>query len=42
MSRVPTGGDSDSDDEGGLDKEYQVELLYHAADGAVVARVLRP
>ena len=40
MSRAPTGGDSDSDDEGGLDKEYQVELLYHAADGAVVAERL--
>ena len=31
MSRAPTGGDSDSDED--MDKEYQIELLYHAADG---------
>ena len=32
MSRAPTGGDSDSDED--MDKEYQIELLYHAADAA--------
>ena len=40
MSRAPTGGDSDSDED--MDKEYQIELLYHAgADGAVQAERLR-
>ena len=34
MSRAPTGGDSDSDED--MDKEYQIELLYHAADGGEV------
>ena len=39
MSRAPTGGDSDSDED--MDKEYQIELLYHAADGVVQAERLK-
>ena len=39
MSRAPTGGDSDSDED--MDKEYQIELLYHAADGIVQAERLK-
>ena len=39
MSRAPTGGDSDSDED--MDKEYQIELLYHNADGVVQAERLK-